>query len=72
MSSPNERNAQTLLRLVIDARVGLVQKQKAMTKLKHEELAKAAMDFNLDRRKLRDLEAELSVAIDAEVKDRVK
>ena len=72
MSSPNEKDAQTLLRLVIDARVSLVKKQKAMAKLKHQELADAAMDFNTGRRVLRELEAELQVAIENEVKDQTK
>jgi hypothetical protein len=74
MSSPNEKDAQTLLRLVIDARVNLVKKQQAMSmsKLKHQELVDAAMDFNTGRRVLRELEAELQVAIENEVKDQTK
>jgi hypothetical protein len=70
MSSPNEKNAEVLLRLIIDARVELVKHQRTMGTLAHRELAEAAIKFNTMRGTLRDLENLLEKAINAAVKER--
>ena len=72
MSSPNEKDAQTLLRLVIDMRVDLVKLRRDMVTKSHTELTQAALKFNVARHALRELEQHLEEAISAEVKDRSK
>ena len=69
MSSPNEKNAEVLLRLVIDARVELVKLQRNMGTLAHKELTDTAIKFNTLRGTLRDLEHLLEKAINAAVKE---